>query len=377
MQDEDRALLDGQPPERAVERVAIGDREQARRDPPARRPAAPERWPPMTCDAWPRRSTHGRAACRTQASKRSGSRRVGSSRQAVIRAPCRASSARSVSRRIRVAIAYIRSLVWLTSTPNASRSPRIASSTTSRTGPQPPCRGDHRRGCPLWVGRTASNVQGLASDPSVRSRSATIRARGGARGVHRRRHEAPRRPPVRGGRGRAGGHRADRAARPADAVGGVQPGPAAGRRHGSRAAQGARPHLRRGRLRRTSTWARGSASAPRSSSRASARRSTTAATRSRTRSTRTATRSTGRSRSGGSTSARRCRTSCSRPSTRAWAPGSRAATSTRSAAFLGIPDEFTPIGVMPVGRPLPDVRSPSLKRGWVPFEQFARWDRWE
>lgn len=45
-------------------------------------------------------------------------------------------------------------------------------------------------------------------------------------------------------------------------------------------------------------------------------------------------------------------------------------------ALLGIPEEFTPIGVMPVGRPLPDVRSPSLKRGWVPFEDFARWDRW-
>jgi nitroreductase len=44
---------------------------------------------------------------------------------------------------------------------------------------------------------------------------------------------------------------------------------------------------------------------------------------------------------------------------------------------LGIPAEFTPIGVMPVGRPLPDVRSPSLKRGWVPFEEFARWERWE
>ena len=46
-------------------------------------------------------------------------------------------------------------------------------------------------------------------------------------------------------------------------------------------------------------------------------------------------------------------------------------------AYLGIPDEFIPIGVMPVGRPLPDVRSPSLKRGWVPFEQFARWDHWD
>jgi nitroreductase len=44
--------------------------------------------------------------------------------------------------------------------------------------------------------------------------------------------------------------------------------------------------------------------------------------------------------------------------------------------YLGIPREFVPIGVMPVGRPLPDVRSPSLKRGWVPFEEFAHWDRW-
>ena len=45
--------------------------------------------------------------------------------------------------------------------------------------------------------------------------------------------------------------------------------------------------------------------------------------------------------------------------------------------YLGIADEFVPIGVMPVGRPLPDVRSPSLKRGWVPFEEFARWERWD
>jgi nitroreductase len=49
----------------------------------------------------------------------------------------------------------------------------------------------------------------------------------------------------------------------------------------------------------------------------------------------------------------------------------------RLRGVLGIPAEFTPIGVMPVGRPLPDVRSPSLKRGWVPFEQFARWEGWE
>ncbi|MFI5261545.1 MAG: nitroreductase family protein [Candidatus Limnocylindrales bacterium] len=45
-------------------------------------------------------------------------------------------------------------------------------------------------------------------------------------------------------------------------------------------------------------------------------------------------------------------------------------------AELGIPADFTPVGVMPVGHPLPDVRSPSLKRGWVPSEAFARWDRW-
>jgi nitroreductase len=44
--------------------------------------------------------------------------------------------------------------------------------------------------------------------------------------------------------------------------------------------------------------------------------------------------------------------------------------------YLGMPEEFVPIGVMPVGRPLPDVRSPSLKRGWVPFEDFARWETW-
>ena len=44
---------------------------------------------------------------------------------------------------------------------------------------------------------------------------------------------------------------------------------------------------------------------------------------------------------------------------------------------LGLPDEFTPIGVMPVGIAIPDKRSPSLKRGWVPFEEFARWERWD
>lgn len=45
-------------------------------------------------------------------------------------------------------------------------------------------------------------------------------------------------------------------------------------------------------------------------------------------------------------------------------------------AVLGLPEEFRPVGVIPVGRPLPDRRSPSLKRGWLPFEDFAHWERW-
>ena len=119
---------------------------------------------------------------------------------------------------------------------------------------------------------------------------------------------------------------------------------------------------------------RGSASAPPSSSRASARRSTTAATRSRTRSDDDGTEIEWPVPTGGSTSARRCRRSCSPPSTRASAAGSSGPDVDGLQAYLGIPDEFTPIGVMPVGRPIPDVRSPSLKRGWVPFEEFAHWE---
>jgi len=45
-------------------------------------------------------------------------------------------------------------------------------------------------------------------------------------------------------------------------------------------------------------------------------------------------------------------------------------------AVLGLPEEFHPVGVIPVGSPLPDKRSPSLKRGWIPLEEFARWERW-
>ncbi len=45
-------------------------------------------------------------------------------------------------------------------------------------------------------------------------------------------------------------------------------------------------------------------------------------------------------------------------------------------ALLGIPDEFAPVGVIPIGRPLPDKRSPSLLRGWAPTGEFCRWERW-
>jgi nitroreductase len=44
--------------------------------------------------------------------------------------------------------------------------------------------------------------------------------------------------------------------------------------------------------------------------------------------------------------------------------------------LLGIPDEFTPIGVVTVGHPLPDRKSASLKRGWVGRQDFARWEKW-
>jgi nitroreductase len=43
---------------------------------------------------------------------------------------------------------------------------------------------------------------------------------------------------------------------------------------------------------------------------------------------------------------------------------------------LGIPADFVPVGVIPVGRPLPDLRSPSLKRGWLPIDEFAHFEGW-
>jgi nitroreductase len=57
--------------------------------------------------------------------------------------------------------------------------------------------------------------------------------------------------------------------------------------------------------------------------------------------------------------------------------GSDAAGYVEMCSFLGIPADFAPVGVIPVGRALPDKRSESLKRGWVPNPQFARWNGWE
>jgi len=45
-------------------------------------------------------------------------------------------------------------------------------------------------------------------------------------------------------------------------------------------------------------------------------------------------------------------------------------------AELGLPTDMHPVGVITVGHPLPDRRSGSLKRGWVPPDVFVHWERW-
>ena len=44
--------------------------------------------------------------------------------------------------------------------------------------------------------------------------------------------------------------------------------------------------------------------------------------------------------------------------------------------LLGIPDDVTPVGVIPIGHRAQDVPSPSLKRGRKPEEQYAHYERW-
>ncbi|TVR72078.1 MAG: nitroreductase family protein [Sphaerobacteraceae bacterium] len=43
---------------------------------------------------------------------------------------------------------------------------------------------------------------------------------------------------------------------------------------------------------------------------------------------------------------------------------------------LGIPDEVTPVGIIPIGYPDQDVKSPSLKRGRKSLDEFAHRERW-
>jgi nitroreductase len=45
--------------------------------------------------------------------------------------------------------------------------------------------------------------------------------------------------------------------------------------------------------------------------------------------------------------------------------------------LLDIPEEVTPVGIIPIGYPDQDVKSPSLKRGRKPMEQFAHRERWQ
>ena len=44
--------------------------------------------------------------------------------------------------------------------------------------------------------------------------------------------------------------------------------------------------------------------------------------------------------------------------------------------LLGIPSDVKPIGVVTLGRPAPDRRSASLKRGRKPSAEAIRWERW-
>jgi nitroreductase len=45
-------------------------------------------------------------------------------------------------------------------------------------------------------------------------------------------------------------------------------------------------------------------------------------------------------------------------------------------ALLGIPAEFSPVGVIPIGHRAPDVPSPSLKRGRTPDAAYLHRERW-
>ena len=46
-------------------------------------------------------------------------------------------------------------------------------------------------------------------------------------------------------------------------------------------------------------------------------------------------------------------------------------------SLLGIPPVMVPIGIVTIGRPAPDRRSGSLKRGWRSDDQVIHWETWD
>ena len=44
--------------------------------------------------------------------------------------------------------------------------------------------------------------------------------------------------------------------------------------------------------------------------------------------------------------------------------------------LLGMPADVTVVGVVTVGRPGPEPRRGSRRRGWKPIEEVVRWERW-
>ena len=44
--------------------------------------------------------------------------------------------------------------------------------------------------------------------------------------------------------------------------------------------------------------------------------------------------------------------------------------------LLGIPNDVLPVAVVTVGKPAPEVRKGSRKRGWKPLDEVVHWGRW-
>jgi nitroreductase len=44
--------------------------------------------------------------------------------------------------------------------------------------------------------------------------------------------------------------------------------------------------------------------------------------------------------------------------------------------LLGIPGDVAPIAVVTVGKPAPELRKGSAKRGWKPLDEVVRWEHW-